>query len=859
MNNKARRPLILAFSFLLPAGLMTLVFALGGICPFGGRSLGVLDMSTQYSSFLYAVRDVLTGKASAMYLPSMVLGGNMMGVIAYYMVSPLNLLLGLFPREQLLAGVSTVYILRVGLCGLTMAVYCGQRRGYGWRILIPAAAYGMTGYMCAYAIDYLWQDGVVLLPLIALGIARVAEGRGRWTYVLSLAAALAINFYIGYILCLFSVLFFLAELLAGTRPARGKVLGRMADFALSSLAAGALAAVILVPAAMALMGGKAGLSLEAFTLTAKFDFPQLFAKLFPGAFDYNELTPVGLPNIFCGTVTVGLAGLYMLDRAVPLRRRLVMAGLTCLLAASFYISAADLIWHGMNVPTWYNYRYSFLFSFLLIAGADGALASLREGIRPWHLLVPPVLTGLCAALAFLGRTYTFIDASVVPGAVAASAAGSAALYMLLGPAAEKKRLAGLMAALLVTVHGAELGLNASRTMAELTATSSDPAQWAAYMSDKAAALAYADTGDELIRVESPDSFAMNRCEPMLFGYDGLTHYGSTVSQKNLEFLGRMGLSRYKDLFVLYNPGITAAADSLLGIGYVVASDMHKPYESLGGAGDYTTWRDPYALPVGWTADAAVAGPAEGEDCFAFTEELFADAAPEVGRAIFTAADIAAVETEGLTDTGGGHYALDGGLTGSVTYTVDVAADGPLYGQLLLEDYPGMMLFLNGAYHTYYGNGQMNGSVYLGEFSAGDRVTVRAQVSSSMVLTGAAFATEDISAVAAYHDAMAPGGCALQKLSGSHFAGSFTAGEGDSYLVLTLPQDDAWRVTLDGAPVETVQVRDCLTAIAVTPGSHTLDMRYLSPGLIPGGCVSALAAACIGAAVWEKKAKKRRTA
>ncbi len=858
MRPTAKRSYILAAAFLLPAGLTVLVFALGGICPFGSRSLSVLDMSNQYLSFLYALRDVLTGKASAMYLPSMALGGDMMGVIAYYLASPLNTLLCLFSREALLTGVSVLYILRVGLCGLTMAVYCGQRRGYGWRLLIPAAAYGLMAYMMAYATNYLWQDCVILLPIVALGIARLAEGRGRWTYVLALGAALAANFYIGYILCLFSVLFFLAELLAGARPARGGLARTLVDFALSSLAAGALAAVILVPAALALTGSKAELGLESFTLTAKFDLPTLFSKLFPGAFNYEELTPVGLPNIFCGTVTVCLAALYLLNRTVPLRRRLVMAGLGAILVLSFYISAADLVWHGMNVPSWYNYRYSFLFSFLLIAGADGELKALREGTRPWQLFLPPVLMGLFAALAFWGREYPFIGPSVIPGAIAAAAGCSGALYLLLRPA-QGKRLAALAAALLLALHCGELGENASRTMAELTASSSDPAQWAAYVAPKAEALALADTGDALIRVESPDSFAMNRCEPMLFGYDGLTHYGSTVSQKNLDFLTRAGLCRYKDLFALYGPGVTAAADSLLAVGYVTAGQMHKDYEAVGSAGEYTTWQNPYALPVGWTADGGLADPVEGADCFAYLDGLFAAAAPEVGRSLYTAA-AASMETEGLRDGGGGRLELDGGAVGALVYTLDVRADGPLYGQLLLEDYPGLAVFVNGAYQTYYGTAQSNGSLYLGDFRAGDQVTVRFQAGSALTLAGAAFATEDMDALAAYRDALLSGGCPLEKLSGSHFSGRFTTGEGDSLLVLTLPYDPAWRITLDGEPVRAMEVQGCLTAIETAAGSHTLEMRYISPGLIPGACISTLAAAaCVGTALWERKKKKDRAA
>ena len=213
---------VLLLSLLLPMGVMTAAFALCGVAPFGSRSLGVLDMSDQYLAFLASLRDVLGGQASPLYLPSLALGGDMIGVAAYYLMSPLNLLTCLFSKQDLLTGVGLLYILRVGLCGLTMAVYAGSRHGWGPRVVLAGLAYGLTGFMTAYSINYLWQDCIALLPLIALGIARITEDRGHWLYTVCLAGALAMNFYMGYILCLFSVLFFLFELITGPCGRRGR-------------------------------------------------------------------------------------------------------------------------------------------------------------------------------------------------------------------------------------------------------------------------------------------------------------------------------------------------------------------------------------------------------------------------------------------------------------------------------------------------------------------------------------------------------------------------------------------------------------------------------------------------------------
>ena len=834
MKRTSEKVTILLASALLPMGLMAAVFALCGVAPFGHKSLGVLDMSSQYLSFLGFLRQLLSGQASFLYLPSLALGGSMTGVAAYYLMSPLDLLCCLFPREALLSAVGLLYILRVGLASMTMAVYAGARHGWSRRVLGPGLAYGFMAYLVAYSINYMWQDCVILLPIIALGIARLLEGKGWRLYAVSLGAALALNFYIGYILCLASVLFFLYGLLTGPAGRRGR---RLLTFALASLLAGALAAVVLAPTALVLMGGKAGFSLSDLTLGGKFSFPALFAKLLVGSFRYDELTPAGLPNIFCGTLTGALAVLYFADGRVSRKRRLATAGLLALFVLSFWISALDLVWHGMNVPAWYNYRYSFLFSFVVIAAADRTLSLGVNGYRPRQLLLAVAGSAAVAALALLGPGRELVSWPAGVWAVGATAALCGGLYVLGRPETGKRLAAGLGAALLA-LHAADLGANAKLSLDGLTATSSDPDKWAAYVSEKAAAMDLIDTGDAFLRVESPELFDQNRCESMLFGYDGLSHYGSTLPLKNLEFLRRMGVPCYKELFTLYGPGVTAGADSLLGVTYLAAMSTQKPYRLAADAGDWAVWENPAALPVGWTADAAFAETVEAADPFAYIQALYHAAAPETDRDIYTYAQAGDPVPEGFSSDAGGHYALpEGQPSGNLIYTISVAADGPLYGFIDIADYPGVMVFVNGAYTAYYATGQDNGTLYLGDHAAGDMVEVRIQAATDLTVKVAAFATEHMQALAAYRDALAEGACPITKLSDAHFTGSFTTGAGDMLLVLTIPSDPGWHITLDGEKAEPQQVQDCLTALAVTPGSHTLDMRYIPAGLIPGGCIS----------------------
>lgn len=838
MNTSPKRSRILLLSFFLPALLMTLVFALCGICPFGSRSLGVMDMSHQYLSFLYSLRDILSGEASLFYLPSMCLGGNMTGVAAYYLLSPLNLLTCLFPRENMLEAVSILFILRVSLCGLTMCIFSGRRNGYNRRCLVPALSYAFMAYMIAYSFNYLWQDCVILLPLIALGISRLVNGKGEGLYVFCLGGALFINFYIGYILCLFSVLFFLYDYLGRPENVRPHWWPTALRFALSSLLAGALAAAALLPAFLSLAGGKAAFSLSILNLETNFSFPELFSKLYPAAFNYEEIMPVGMPHIYCGTITTALAILYFANRRIPRRQRILTGCFLAILALSFWISALDLIWHCLNTPSWYNYRYSFLFSFLLCLAAGDELSRWKEGFRPWHGLLLLSVAAALALLSFAGRSYEYTTwhTALVAGILTAALV-AAMLLAFRRPGAS--RLGCFLMAAIFLLHAGELLANAKLSLDELTVPSSNASAYAAYTEEKADAFALVPDNGTYVRTESTSTHDMNRCEPMLFGYDGISHYGSTLSQKSLDFLDRLGFDRYADLWSLYGSGVTAAADCLLGVRYLVDADTAKDYDPIAQTGSYTVFENENALPVAWTADRQIATTLDGEG-LAYIQNLFAAAAPEVSQKLYIPATISDTALENYHAADGTTFVRDSDGMASITYTLEISADGRLYGEFDIPDFPGVMVFVNNSFVASYASAQTNGTLYLGTFAAGDTVTVKLQTATDLVINRASFATENDETIAVYTEALRSGGCDLEKISASHYTGHFTTGDGDSLLVFTIPYDRNWTVLLDGEPAEILEVQDCLMALAISPGAHTVELRYLPAGVIPGALLTGTA-------------------
>ena len=96
---KFKENYIYIFSFIVPIMLMVVIYALIGIYPVGDKTIVNSDMYLQYVGFLGHIKDVLKGEANLFYSFSKSLGGNTVGLFAYYMSSPLNLIIGLYCRD----------------------------------------------------------------------------------------------------------------------------------------------------------------------------------------------------------------------------------------------------------------------------------------------------------------------------------------------------------------------------------------------------------------------------------------------------------------------------------------------------------------------------------------------------------------------------------------------------------------------------------------------------------------------------------------------------------------------------------------------------------------------------------------
>ena len=199
----------LALAYAIPCAGMLFVMLISQYEPFGNYSMLYSDMYHQYYPFFVAFRNALREGKGLLYTWSVGLGLDYLGLIAYYLASPLNIFSVLVPESLLLEYFSLLVPIKLGFAGLFFAIFL--KNIFGKEDLSIAVFGGFYG-LCAWALGFqwnvMWLDTFALLPLVALGTVRLLQEKKFVLYTVSLFFSIFANYYIGLFTCIFVFLLF---------------------------------------------------------------------------------------------------------------------------------------------------------------------------------------------------------------------------------------------------------------------------------------------------------------------------------------------------------------------------------------------------------------------------------------------------------------------------------------------------------------------------------------------------------------------------------------------------------------------------------------------------------------------------
>ena len=650
---KFKENYIYIFSFIVPIMLMVVIYALIGIYPVGDKTIVNSDMYLQYVGFLGHIKDVLKGEANLFYSFSKSLGGNTVGVFVYYMSSPLNLIIGLFPKAYIAETIVVITLIKIGLSSLTFTIYLIQSfKKKDINVIMFSLCYSFMAYNINFQLNIMWLDGVVLLPLVILGIDKLINENKCKLYVISLFIAIVSNYYIGYMICIFSGLYFIYKLISNNKVE----LKKLGIFICASILSVALSAFVLIPTVLSLSSGKAKFRLFQELPKLMMSLDEVIAQLFIGNYSLGQIMG-NYPNIYCGVIITVLGILYFLNKNISRKERILSGIFMFVLLLSIFISTLVLIWHGFDYPVGFAYRFSFLISFLGIvlaykefisgknisklkiiitillgAGCTGyILYGDYEGLSKWKILLTflffvvyiiliklanwsnfnkdekwnfslSVYQWLCKIVKFYRCTEGNVRCVNKP--IDYSKCGKVDNNRKKLRGVKKIKLEQIINILIVTIVFIELSINAYSCLKLKSYVSR--VRIYNYINEMQPIVdELKENMNNFYRME--EVFANTYDDPMLLNYYGITHSSSANDRNTRKFMANMGF-KTSSIFEKYNRGSLISIDSLLGVKYQIASkksenfsDNHytenEYYKKVLEEGDYIVYENLFALPI----------------------------------------------------------------------------------------------------------------------------------------------------------------------------------------------------------------------------------------------------------------------
>nr|MBQ4318946.1 YfhO family protein [Clostridia bacterium] len=854
--------LYLIWAFILPFMLMWLIYIAMEVYPFGGNSVLVLDLNGQYVSFFETLRDLIVNGGSLAYSWERALGGEFMGIYAYYLASPLSFIVALFPKGMITEALLFMFLTKAGLCGLSMGFYMHtQFKSKRMNVVIFSTLYALTAYAVVQQHNTMWIDELAILPILALGIDRLISHKKCSLFCASLALALIANFYIGYMMCLFTFFYFFYSYFANGYDNLNNVMGERFHFVKSLARIGAasvvaimIAAIIILPTYYSLTFGKttfsealvpmesedglkgilAGINFDSklWNFEQNFDFIDFIAKLYPGS--YDTVRPDGLPFVYCGTLSLILLPLYFTAPNVKPREKILGGVALIFLVVCMNTSVIDLIWHGFQRPNWLNYRYSFMFCFFMVLFAYRAFSSLERIDFKWPVISCGIFALLIVIIQKLGVDIVSELRCVWMSILFLGAAIVGLYFAVKKPL---KEYSSFILAMIMCIEMFAAGLlNVTDLDADVVYTSRTT--YTNYMNRLSPIVnAVKERDDGFYRMEKSVHRKTN--DPMALGYNGISNSTSTLNASIIKLLNQLGLAS-KSHWSKYIGG-TPVTDSLLGVKYMIYEDEESApfYNLIESDEDHELWayENPYVLSIAYAVNDAVR-EMDFEDYdtpFELMNDMVTQMLGEENEVeLFKSLKIKEIDYDNCDIgyvTGHKKYSPeDEDRSARIYYYITPKTDDPLYCFFPTEYPRECTLSVNSqGYGSILGN-DSDAVKYLGYFPIGEELQIELTLEDAMMYMangGTYFWQLDTALFNEYMPKLAEALFNVEDFSDTMLSGTITVPENRTTLFTTIPYDEAWTITIDGESAEIFKTAESLLACEIEPGEHEVKFEYKS--------------------------------
>ncbi len=780
----------LVWAFVIPIIIIVFAYHKVGIYLGGPNTILTMDMGAQYMPFWASLRRIVCSDNSLFLNLSGALANNF-GGFAYYIFSPLTWITEFFSLEKLPDVIYFLTLLRIGLCGISFCCYLLYTyREKQYKLAVVLLS-------CCYALmSYNVGYSLNLMWLDAVimlpWILMGIERILRENKPALFIFSVFLSLVFNYYITGMSAVFAVGYLFIRLTEIKKWSIKQIGGFILYALMGIGLAMPILLPGVLALANGKLDEQAKPITDLFRYNIFQVVGQLLSGR--YDTLMDDGLPLIFCGTGTVVLALIYLIKGKDSIRNRLLWTAFTVFYFFSMCFIPLDRIMHGFKETTCFEVRYSYVFSCLLLILAYRGIDCIYEKISKLSLV------GFLKAIATLFVLIElYINSSVL--------------------------IAGIMVELPYSPRlEYDMVLNSKKELIE--------------------------------GIEDTDFYRVSDYIPYTFndgawlGYNGIGYFSSCYNLKVMNFLGALGENQ--SYHILKDSRRTPLEESLIGAKYrITYLDWSDAGELIDTSGLYALTGNESALSLGYmiySDTESTKYDTLGKNAFENQNMLASDLSGK-DENVFVE-----LEPKAFEETNSDDYEK------ITSFTIETECDSPVWiyfekadDKISFNGNKDTKLVVDGRDKGMFIDPESDSTfmIYLGRYEANTKISIKTFSNIYYEAFHVAYMDEEVYQKVIYK--LKQNQLILTEHENGHFLGNIDAGAGGGML-LSLPAIDGWIIRVDGERIEPGNYRNVMLTIPLTGGVHSVDIRFISPGVFVGLIIGVISLLMIIMALSKRKSE-----
>ncbi|MCQ2976255.1 MAG: YfhO family protein [Bacteroidales bacterium] len=329
----------------------------------------------------------------------------MNGFSAY---NPFNFIFFVFPKLDPAWFTAFVIIVKTGFAALSFELFAEKALKITKYYTV---LFSLMYSMCSFQIDsniinIIWLDALFMLPLVLLFVHKLVEEGKFFGLTISLSYLFFTNFYMGYIVGIATILYFILLLIFGNKKEKFSVI--IFKFALAGVTAVLVSSFAWLPAAVFMMKNHANDSTSDYYLKANLlDFVSQF---FVGK---DTGTKGVLPDVYCGIFSLLLIPAFFVCKSINKKIKIIYGSILCFYTLGLFVPFIYMFLHAFDAPDGWYFRFSFIVSFFVCIIACLCFEYIKE-INKIVLIIGSICFVLINAIASYLQPLRFSFATFKP-------------------------------------------------------------------------------------------------------------------------------------------------------------------------------------------------------------------------------------------------------------------------------------------------------------------------------------------------------------------------------------------------------------------------------------------------------------